>query len=75
MVLHEMDRYAGCFLCGAGSTLAIFKFDSASGSIESISEKVTSFHFIISIDSCEDKIAVGDVIDSLQLFKFTRKNQ
>lgn len=74
MVLLELNQYPGCFICGAGSTLAIFKFNSVKGTLECISEKVSSFHFIISLDSCEDKIAVGDVIDSLQLFKFTKKN-
>ena len=38
------------------------------GTIDLISEKVATFHFIISIDNYENKIAVGDVIDSLQLF-------
>lgn len=45
------------------------------GTIDLISEKVATFHFIISIDNYENKIAVGDVIDSLQLFKFTQKQQ
>ena len=68
-MITQHPNYPSYFVCGAGSSMLIHRFIPENNELVLLPEKCSSFHFIMALDCVADKVAIGDIIDSLQMFR------